>query len=50
MKPCPECESNSISVNNSHAFYIDIGKLPKTKAEEYIKSLIVEYFKKKLYL
>lgn len=30
-------------------FYIDTGNLPKTKAEEYIKSLITKYRQKKIY-
>jgi hypothetical protein len=31
------------------AFYIDTGNLPKTKAEEYMKSLISKYRQKKVY-
>lgn len=31
------------------AFYIDTGNLPKTKAEEYLKSLITKYRQKKVY-
>lgn len=31
------------------AFYIDTGNLPKTKAEEYMKSLISKYRQKKIY-
>jgi len=30
-------------------FYVDTGNLPKTKAEEYIKSLILKYRQKKIY-
>ena len=30
-------------------FYIDIGKMPKTRAEEYIKNLISKYHQKKVY-
>lgn len=30
-------------------FYIDVGKLPKTKAEEYVKTLIQKYRTKKVY-
>lgn len=30
-------------------FYIDIGKMPKTRAEEYMKNLIQKYHQKKVY-
>lgn len=35
--------------NEKRAFYIDTGNLPKTKAEEYMKSLIMKYRQKKVY-